>query len=434
MVVRKNPKASHALVSRMTTANPWDRVLPKTTAVVNGLPQSSLMVPSVPVLNQLFKGAVATDYFISHSVAEGTAATYSTGVKRWMKFAPMIGSDAFMSIIPLEWQLMQPPPGVVKYTWPETCVMAFLSWLVTEGSRVKPRVACSYLSAVRFFWITKNIDISFLSLSAGIRATKAGMEKSWYTINQKCEADSRYLPISIDMILGFRESWQQPLTLRQLACYTAMLFGYSTLSRVSQYLPGTEDSKYREIHAEDVSFVIMQGGSEVAVPSYRAKDLVLSDIVGCRISRRFSKTDQNGKGFKYLFPRRELGPDRLFDITTSLWEYVSTVQPVQGKAFFFLPAENWLMSPAYYNDFLKGFARFHGFDPSRVSSHSLRVGGASALAAAGLPEYLIKEMGSWRSNAFLTYLRTCLQTFSDAQDAMCNANKFSVEKIRAAFL
>ena len=91
------------------------------------------------------------------------------------------------------------------------------------------------------------------------------------------------------------------------------------------------------------------------------------------------------------------------------------------------------MTPQVYNASLKDLAKLYGFDPSRVSSHSLRVGGASALAAAGLPEYLIKEMGSWRSNAFLTYLRTCLQTFSDAQDVMCNSNKFSLQMIRAFF-
>jgi len=92
------------------------------------------------------------------------------------------------------------------------------------------------------------------------------------------------------------------------------------------------------------------------------------------------------------------------------------------------------MTPTFYNAFLKDLAIFHGFDPSRVSSHSLRVGGASALAAAGLPEYLIKEMGSWRSNAYLIYLRTCLQSFSDAQDVLCSAKKFSAQLIRAAFL
>ena len=329
-------------ISSGTTSNPWDQVIPQTTVVVKETIQSSVVTPSVPILHRLFKGAVAADYFITHSVSDGTASTYGTGVRRWMQFAPMIGTDVVMSVIPKEWLLMQSAQGVVHYTWQETCVMQYLTWLVTEGSRVKPRVASSYLSAVRFFWITKNIDVSFLASSAGIRATKAGMEKTWYTVNQRREEDSRYLPISIDMIVGYQKSFSLPLTLRQLVCVTAMFFGFSTLSRVSQYLPAANDSKYREIHSKDVSFVVLKNGVEVAIPSYLASSLLLSDIIGCRISRRYTKTDQNGTGFKYLFPRRKLGPDRLYDITTSLWEYVVRVKPIQGREFFYVPSENWL--------------------------------------------------------------------------------------------
>ena len=118
---KKRPRIS---VSSVVTSNPWDRVLPKTEVVVDSSSaSSSAVVPYIPVLNRLFKGAVATDYFISHSVSEGTAATYSTGVRRWMQFAPMIGTDFFMSVVPKELQLMQSVPGTVCYTWPETCVM-----------------------------------------------------------------------------------------------------------------------------------------------------------------------------------------------------------------------------------------------------------------------------------------------------------------------
>lgn len=38
-----------------------------------------------------------------------------------------------------------------------------------------------------------------------------------------------------------------------------------------------------------------------------------------------------------------------------------------------------------------------------VSSHSLRRGGATYLAAANLPDWLIQEMGRWRTDAFKLY-------------------------------
>jgi len=36
-----------------------------------------------------------------------------------------------------------------------------------------------------------------------------------------------------------------------------------------------------------------------------------------------------------------------------------------------------------------------GWDPSKISAHSLRYGGATMLAAAGIPQYLIKYYGGW---------------------------------------
>ncbi len=38
-------------------------------------------------------------------------------------------------------------------------------------------------------------------------------------------------------------------------------------------------------------------------------------------------------------------------------------------------------------------AILYGLDPSRVSSHSLRIGGVTATAAAGMSEYETKQMG-----------------------------------------
>ena len=41
-----------------------------------------------------------------------------------------------------------------------------------------------------------------------------------------------------------------------------------------------------------------------------------------------------------------------------------------------------------------------------LNTHSFRIGGASALAEAGVPEYVIQAMGRWSSDSFLRYIRT----------------------------
>ena len=47
-----------------------------------------------------------------------------------------------------------------------------------------------------------------------------------------------------------------------------------------------------------------------------------------------------------------------------------------------------------------------GYSQSRVSSHSLRAGGAMALKLNGEADSTIKIMGRWSSDTFITYIHS----------------------------
>ena len=47
----------------------------------------------------------------------------------------------------------------------------------------------------------------------------------------------------------------------------------------------------------------------------------------------------------------------------------------------------------------------HHFDDPNVSGHSLRAGGATALAKAGIPAHIIQAIGRWSSDTFQIYIR-----------------------------
>ena len=54
---------------------------------------------------------------------------------------------------------------------------------------------------------------------------------------------------------------------------------------------------------------------------------------------------------------------------------------------------------------IKKIAKKNGLDPKLLSGHSLRIGGATQLMAAGFDATVIKLMGRWKSDCYMAYLR-----------------------------
>ena len=48
-----------------------------------------------------------------------------------------------------------------------------------------------------------------------------------------------------------------------------------------------------------------------------------------------------------------------------------------------------------------------GEDPSQFGGHSYRIGGATALFAAGADQMVIRTMGWWSSDCYRLYVRAC---------------------------
>ena len=61
-----------------------------------------------------------------------------------------------------------------------------------------------------------------------------------------------------------------------------------------------------------------------------------------------------------------------------------------------------------------------------INTHSFRIGGASAAAAAGIPESTIQVLGRWSSEAYKLYLRLPDSTFRQASMKMARVAKYSV--------
>lgn len=62
-----------------------------------------------------------------------------------------------------------------------------------------------------------------------------------------------------------------------------------------------------------------------------------------------------------------------------------------------------------------------GMCPSNYASHSFRIGAATTAAAAGLPTWLIKTLGRWSSDAYLTYVHCPNNVIASVPTALSSA-------------
>ena len=185
--------------------------------------------------------------------------------------------------------------------------------------------------------------------------------------------------------------------------------------------------------------ILFETRTKELIPSHEIGDLSWSEIQGCVMDILSTKNDKKHKVNRLHFGLTDMmDPNQAYCITDTLWKFAVAARPIKGRSFFYIPQLKWTLKPTYFNLCLKQLALLYNLDLTRISSHSLRIGGASALAAAGVPDYLIRDMGRWRSLTFLTYVRRSAQMFDVARrsalaqrDLLLSVNQIRLMNIMA---
>ena len=362
----------------------------------------------------------------TNSVLPSTARTYGTGERRWFKVALEIGTDPCMRVIPLEWEDREDLFRGSTLTWRDACIVILLASFAEPGQTVPPRTAGVYVSAVKKFLQNNGVDTQFMVQSQYIRNTKAGLAQLNRIQTNRTDADRERISITSDMIRVYYvyDAGANP-TIHQQAVYTAAILGFTIVARVSEYLQ--TDTSAHLLTAAEITFELADGR---IIPSRNAHKHPPTKPVAVSILIRSKKNDKRGRGYKYYFAAT--GPEATYCITTILWDYAARAKPIPGKSFFYIPELQWPLKPPYFATQLKKLGVYFGLDPSRISSHSLRIGGATTLAAAGLTDGDVRGMGDWKSNTFMLYVRKNVELFSRAQSAMTSQQALTVRDIRKA--
>ena len=153
------------------------------------------------------------------------------------------------------------------------------------------------------------------------------------------------------------------------------------------------DSHADDVTSVEIRFVTHKGdriGQGVSIRHYRAGDERLCPVsaaIQCLEARR-----------KWLEQGKKLGP------------YLTSVS---AKA---------TIKKKQVADAIKEAAKASGYAPRDYSSHSLRIGGACALLAAGKSDLVIRLMGRWSSWCFTVYTRLRPGMLRDTASSMISAS------------
>lgn len=297
---------------------------------------------------------------VDSSLAPSTKRVYTSGQRRYLDFCKSKNLPPF----PLS----------------EDQLCTFVAHLYEEG--LLHGTIKGYLSAIRYLQIIQGLGDPFTSswpvLEYALRGVKLRQAKSRETRPQK------RLPVTMDIMDKLRDFWSKEdksydsIMLWAASCmcfYGFLRSGEITVASMAEFDP--------EGHL---------GEGDVALDK-------LEDPAVVRVHIKASKTDPFRQGV-FVFIGKT---DNCRCPVAAIAAYLA----VRGRStgpFFRWKSGSPLSRETFVKHVRKALSA-SGMNVSGYSGHSFRIGAATAAAAAGLEDSMIKTLGRWRSSAYQTYVR-----------------------------
>ena len=253
-----------------------------------------------------------------------------------------------------------------------------------------------------------------------VRLAKAGCASRERNVEKEVKA--RRLPVTYDMIqyleLALWHGHEVPgFTTHDKMAFVGIILAFHFMLRCSEYVfECTKEGRSDPSHAllaNDVEFITATG-LRYKPGELRALNIPLASIMHVRLIIRSSKTDKNGKrGRNLIISRRGTEEAHLIQILYE-WVFLSGIGTNADDPFLSRykvhhgKNKRLILLRKTVNTQLKTMAVFFGFDDVYFSSHSLRIGGATTMAAGGSSRERIKRIADWAadSNSDLLYARS----------------------------
>ena len=123
------------------------------------------------------------------------------------------------------------------------------------------------------------------------------------------------------------------------------------------------------------------------------------------------KTDLFGKGCTLVFAHSASPICPVAALMNYLWVHGSAKGPL------FFNSDQTPLTKGKLNGRLQSIFKAAGFR-DKFKMHSFRVGAATTAATLGFPEYLIKALGRWSSDAYKVYVKLPAQRLASASSCL----------------
>lgn len=284
---------------------------------------------------------------ISNKVGRNTKAKYQSGVNRFFKYC--------------EARNIEPIPTEKN-----------LCHFISETSReIKPNSANAYLSAISFHFSESYPEIKRIRMSSKLRDTVKGCQKSFSTLIKQANA------LSMDDVEKLAQVFNKSFD--DLLFNTIVAMGFNGLHRLGELVEPDR------IQLRDDRRVIKQWSFEVG-----------KDDSYISYALPYSKTDSAFNGIPVVIPSR---PSSLVCPVKTIMRYMEIRDEAFPTNHFLLVQSNGYLPSRGW--FMKRLRYVFG---NKRSGHSLRAGGATSYAEAGVRTEIIQWLGRWKSDAFETYI------------------------------
>ncbi|KAF7984093.1 hypothetical protein HWV62_17670 [Athelia sp. TMB] len=284
---------------------------------------------------------------LGSAIDRTTSITYSSALQSYLTFCR---SHSFP---------INPTPDTLSF------------YTVYMSHHIKPSLVDSYLSGICNQLEPFYPDVREVHHHRLVTRTLRGCKKI------RAVATIRKRPLRRAELAALAPIYTNSSTHNDLLFFAILLVGFFALMRLGELVwPDRVELQDPRKLSMCHSVEILPNGISFFLPGHKADRFLEGNHI---IVQETTTPDDPVAPFKsYLVSR-----DKLFPFHPHLWL----------RANGTIPTRNWFL------------CRLKTHFKDNVSRHSLRAGGATALAEAGIPAHIIQAIGHWTSNTFQIYIR-----------------------------